>query len=58
MVLLFVNWLQKAGIYFAFADSVDAFRHKVFENRMKNDCFMAMGTLKTCKMGYLLLLCL
>ena len=40
--------------YSAFSDSVDTFRHKNFENRLKNDCFMAIGTLKTCKMDHLL----
>ena len=34
-----------------FPDSVDAFRHKILLNRMKNDCFMATGT---CKMDHLL----
>ena len=40
--------------YSAFTNSVEAFRHKNFENRLKNGCFMAMGTLKTCKIGLLL----
>ena len=38
----------------AFSDSVNTFRHKKFENRLKNGCFIAMGALKTCKIGHLL----
>ena len=38
----------------AFADSKDGFRHKDFENRMENDCFMVRGSIKTCKRGHLL----
>ena len=39
---------------FAFSDSVDTFRHKICENRLINDCFMVIETLKTCKMDNLL----
>ena len=40
--------------YSAFPNSVDTFKPKIFENSMKNDCFVVMGTLKTCKMGHLI----
>ena len=42
-----IEWLH----YYGFSESVDAFRLKDLETRMKNGCFMLK---KTCKIGVLL----
>ena len=48
MVFFCTNELQKKIHYAAFSDSVDTFRHKIFENWLKNDCFMTIETFNTC----------
>ena len=46
--------IRKNFRYSAFTDSVDTFRQRNFENRLKKDNFKDMASLKTCKIGHLL----
>ena len=47
--IFFLLYLIAKNVHYsAFSDSVDTFRYKNFENWLKNDCFMVIGTLEVC----------